>query len=53
VRQWEAEGGAWGGDWSRPDPMHFETHLTPEEIRKRYRRDGTPRDWYLEQLIGG
>ena len=52
VRQWRAEGGEWGGDWSRPDPMHFETHLTPEEIRKRYRPDGTPRDWYLEQLVG-
>ena len=52
VRQWEAEGGEWGGDWSRPDPMHFETHLTPEEIRSRYRPDGTPRDWYLEQLVG-
>ena len=53
TRQWQAEGGAWGGVWSRPDPMHFETHLTPEEIRERYRPDGTPRDWYLEQLIGG
>ena len=52
VRQWEAEGGEWGGDWSRPDPMHFETHLTPKEIRERYLPDGTPRDWYLEQLIG-
>jgi hypothetical protein len=51
VRQWEIEGGDWGGDWSRSDPMHFETHLTPEEIRKRYRPDGTPRPWYLEQLI--
>jgi D-alanyl-D-alanine carboxypeptidase len=52
VQQWEAEDGEWGGDWRRPDPMHFETHLTPEEIRARYRADGTPRDWYLEQLIG-
>ena len=43
VAQWEAEGGEWGGDWSRPDPMHFETHLTPEEIRTRYEPDGTPR----------
>ena len=53
VAQWEAEGGGWGGAWSRPDPMHFETHLTPQEIRERYRRDGTPRAWYLEQLIDG
>jgi D-alanyl-D-alanine carboxypeptidase len=53
VRQWEAEGGEWGGDWDRPDSMHFETHLTPKEIRARYRPDGTPRDWYLEQLIEG
>jgi hypothetical protein len=52
VDQWEAEGGDWGGDWSRPDPMHFETHLTPQEIRKRYLPDGTPRDWYLQELIG-
>ncbi|HEV3472467.1 MAG TPA: M15 family metallopeptidase [Actinomycetota bacterium] len=52
VQQWRTEGGAWGGDWSRSDPMHFETHLTPEEIKERYRRDGTPRDWYLEELIG-
>ena len=53
VQGWKAEGGEWGGDWSRPDPMHFETHLTPEEIRKRYKADGTPRDWYLEELTGG
>jgi hypothetical protein len=53
VRQWEAEGGEWGGDWERPDPMHFETHLTPKEVRARYRPDGTPKPWYLEQLIGG
>ena len=44
VRAWEEEGGEWGGDWSRPDPMHFETHLTPEEIRERYLPDGTPRE---------
>ncbi|HEX2196418.1 MAG TPA: M15 family metallopeptidase [Actinomycetota bacterium] len=53
VRQWEVEGGEWGGDWSRPDPMHFETHLTPAEIASRYRPDGTPRPWYLEELVGG
>lgn len=53
VRQWEIEGGEWGGDWSRPDPMHFETHLTPAEIASRYRRDGTPRPWYLAELVGG
>lgn len=52
VEQWEIEGGAWGGRWSRSDPMHFETHLTPAEIRERYRADGTPRDWYLEELLG-
>ncbi len=52
VRQWELEGGDWGGDWARPDPMHFETHLTPNEIRTRYRPDGTPRDWYLQELLG-
>jgi D-alanyl-D-alanine carboxypeptidase len=53
VLQWELEGGDWGGDWTNPDPMHFETHLTPEEIRARYRKDGTPKDWYLAELIGG
>jgi hypothetical protein len=52
VRQWEKEGGEWGGDWQRPDPMHFETHLTPRQIRKRYRADGTPRRWYLDRLTG-
>lgn len=52
VDQWEREGGGWGGRWSRSDPMHFETHLTPKEIRARYRPDGSPRDWYLEELTG-
>ncbi len=52
VLQWEVEGGDWGGDWSRSDPMHFESHLTPKEIRARYGPDGTPRDWYLAELIG-
>ena len=50
VAQWEIEGGAWGGSFSRTDPMHFESHLTPEEIRERYKPDGTPKDWYLEEL---
>jgi hypothetical protein len=53
VAEWKAEGGAWGGDFSRPDPMHFETHLTPREIKERYEPDGTPKDWYLEELTGG
>jgi hypothetical protein len=53
VAQWELEGGDWGGDWARPDPMHFETHLTPAEIRERYDRLGVPKDWYLKELIGG
>ena len=53
VAQWEIEGGDWGGDWTRPDPMHFEPHLTPKEIRKRYDVQGAPRDWYLEELVGG
>ena len=52
VDQWEREGGDWGGDWSRADPMHFETHLTPAEIRERYNADGTPTDEYLEELVG-
>jgi hypothetical protein len=53
VEEWEREGGAWGGRFSRPDPMHFETHLTPKEIRARYRPDGTVKDAYLRELIGG
>jgi hypothetical protein len=53
VAQWEIEGGDWGGDWSRPDPMHFETHLTPAEIVARYNADGIPKDAYLQELIGG
>ena len=52
IAQWEIEGGDWGGDWSRPDPMHFESHLTPAEIRKRYRPDGTPKEEDLEELVG-
>lgn len=51
VRQWQVEGGAWGGRWSRPDPMHFETRLTPRQIRERYRPDGSLRAWYLEELV--
>lgn len=43
VEAWEDEGGEWGGDWTRPDPMHFESHLTPAEIAERYAPDGTPR----------
>ncbi len=53
VMQWEIEGGDWGGDWSNPDPMHFETHLTPQEISKRYNPDGTPKPWYLKELVAG
>lgn len=53
VSQWLVEGGEWGGHWSRPDPMHFETHLTPEQISRRYEPDGTPRPWYLDELVGG
>jgi hypothetical protein len=53
VAEWEREGGVWGGSWSRPDLMHFETHLTPAEIKHRYRPNGTPREWYLSQLLGG
>lgn len=52
VAEWEREGGAWGGSFSRRDPMHFETHLTPAQIRKRYAEDGTPRPWYARELAG-
>lgn len=52
VAQWEIEGGDWGGDWSNPDPMHFETHLTPKEIRSRYDPAGDPKEWYLRELLG-
>jgi D-alanyl-D-alanine carboxypeptidase len=53
VHQWEVEGGDWGGDWTRPDPMHFESHLTPGELRDRYLPDGSPKEWYLRELVGG
>lgn len=53
VEEWELEGGAWGGRFSRPDPMHFETHLTPKEIRARYEPDGSLTAEYLEELVGG
>jgi hypothetical protein len=53
VEEWEREGGAWGGRFSRPDPMHFETHLTPAQISDRYRPDGTVTPTYLEELVGG
>ena len=43
VERWQDEGGVWGGVWGRPDPMHFETRLTPAEIAERYLPDGTPR----------
>ena len=53
VEEWKREGGAWGGGWSRPDPMHFESHLTPKEIKHRYKPEGSPKSWYLEELTGG
>jgi hypothetical protein len=52
VEEWELEGGAWGGRFSRPDPMHFETHLTPHEISERYESDGSLTPEYLEELRG-
>lgn len=24
---------AWGGEWTRPDPMHYEIALSPEKVR--------------------
>jgi hypothetical protein len=33
--------------------MHFETHLTPAEIMRRYNPDGTPKEAYLQELLGG
>lgn len=24
----------WGGDWGYPDPMHFEIHISPDQVRQ-------------------
>lgn len=53
VEEWEREGGAWGGHFDRPDPMHFESHLTPGQVRHRYEPDGTVKPDYLQELVGG
>lgn len=50
VWQAEQEGFRWGGRYSSPDPMHFETLLTPKQIRARYNRNGKPRRWYKRRL---
>lgn len=34
------EGFAWGGSWSNPDAMHFETTLTPMQIKRRFDDEG-------------
>lgn len=40
VHRAEQEGFAWGGSWSYPDAMHFETTLTPQQIRRRFDDEG-------------
>lgn len=50
VRQAEREGFRWGGRYSSPDEMHFETLLTPRQIRARYTKQGKPRAWYRRQI---
>lgn len=52
ILQAEEEGFRWGGRFSNPDEMHFETLLTPTQIKARYKKDGTPRAWYRRRLRG-
>jgi hypothetical protein len=40
VRWWVISGGVWGGSWSYPDAMHFQTNLRPAEIWARFDRYG-------------
>lgn len=49
VLQAEKEGFRWGGRYTSPDPMHFETLLTPKQIRQRYFLDGTKKPWRREK----
>lgn len=53
VLQAEKEGFRWGGRYSSPDPMHFETLLTPVQIKARYDRRGEPRAWFKRKLQAG
>lgn len=50
VLQAEEEGFRWGGRYSNPDEMHFESLLRPAQIRARYDRHGKPRRWYRRRL---
>lgn len=52
VLQAEKEGFRWGGRYTNPDEMHFETLLTPRQIRARYTPKGKPRRWYARRLKG-
>lgn len=40
VRRAESSGFRWGGRYRTPDPMHFETLLTPAQIRNKFDKDG-------------
>lgn len=53
VRQAEREMFRWGGRYSNPDEMHFETLLTPMQIKARYKRDGKPRAWFRRKIRAG
>ena len=50
VLQAEKEGLCWGGRYSNPDAMHFETLLRPAQIKARYNRHGKPRAWYKAKI---
>lgn len=52
IIQAEKEGFRWGGRYSNPDEMHFESLLTPAQISARYDRTGKPRAWYRLRLKG-
>lgn len=43
VLEAEAIGFRWGGRYSTPDPMHFETLLTPAQIEARFNQR---KDWF-------
>ena len=50
TRKAERGGFRWGGSYTYPDDMHFETLLKPSQIKARFKKDGTPRAWYRAVL---
>lgn len=50
IAQADKEGFIWGGSWSNPDSMHWQTGLRPGQAKARYKKDGTPRAWFRRRL---